>query len=147
MKQTNQSQEYNRLYEKYNKMSNEELSEIIKPENGYTEVAVQVASDILQSDRSEYLSTMDNKNGTDNETYDTRGFSSSNLIGSILQFLGVIILIIGTIGSFVLANENQNGFMFSQFIIYEFASVLSGFTIIGLAQIILLLHKINNKLK
>lgn len=66
MKQTNQSQEYVRLYEKYNKMPNEELSEIIKPENGYTEVAVQVASDILQSDRLEYLSTMDNKKGTYN---------------------------------------------------------------------------------
>lgn len=60
MKQTNQSQEYNRLYEKYNKMSNEELSEIIKTENGYTEVAVQVASDILQSDRSEYYKNVEN---------------------------------------------------------------------------------------
>ena len=32
----------------------EELSEIINPESGYTEIAVKVASDILQSDRTEY---------------------------------------------------------------------------------------------
>ena len=30
MSQSNQSNEYNRLFEKYNKMSNEELSEIAK---------------------------------------------------------------------------------------------------------------------
>lgn len=54
MSQSNQSNEYNRLFEKYNKMSNEELSEIAKPESGYTELAVKVASDILKSDRTEY---------------------------------------------------------------------------------------------
>lgn len=54
MSQSNQSNEYNRLFEKYNKMSNEELSEIAKPESGYTELAVNVASDILKSDRTEY---------------------------------------------------------------------------------------------
>ena len=32
------------------KMSNEELAEIAKPESGYTELAVKVASDILRSD-------------------------------------------------------------------------------------------------
>lgn len=146
MKQTNKSKEYDRLYEKYNKMSNEELSEIIKPDSEYTEVAIKVASDILQSDRSESISLIDEKSETGSETYETHGLNSSNLIGSILLFLGVLILIIGTFGSFVLANENQNSFMFSQFIIYEFASVLSGFMVIGLAQIIQLLHKINNKL-
>ncbi len=55
MLQSNQTSEYNRLYEKYNKMSNEELSEIVKPESGYTELAMKVASDILQSDRTEYF--------------------------------------------------------------------------------------------
>lgn len=48
MSQSNQSNEYSRLFEKYNKMSNEELSEIAKPESGYTELAVKVASDILK---------------------------------------------------------------------------------------------------
>lgn len=54
MSQLNQLNEYNRLFEIYNKMSNEELSEIVKPENGYTEIAIKVASDILNSDRIEY---------------------------------------------------------------------------------------------
>lgn len=54
MSQSNQSNEYSRLFEKYNKMSNEELSEIAKPESGYTELAVKVASDLLNSDRKEY---------------------------------------------------------------------------------------------
>ena len=54
MLQSNQSAEYNRLFEQYNKKSNEELSEIVNPENGYTEIAQRVASDILNSDRTEY---------------------------------------------------------------------------------------------
>lgn len=58
MSQSNQSNEYSRLFEKYNKMSNEELSEIVKPESGYTELAVEVASDILKSDRTEYYKNL-----------------------------------------------------------------------------------------
>ena len=46
--------EYNRLFEQYNKKSDEELSEIVNPESGYTEIAQKVASDILNSDRAEY---------------------------------------------------------------------------------------------
>ena len=58
MPQSNQSSEYNCLFEKYNKMSNEELSEIVKPESGYTELAVKVASDVLKSDRTEYYKNL-----------------------------------------------------------------------------------------
>ena len=58
MSQSNQSNEYNRLFERYNKMSNEELSEITKPESGYTELAVKVASDILKSNRTEYYKNL-----------------------------------------------------------------------------------------
>ncbi len=54
MSKLDQSAEYNRLFEQYNKKSNEELSEIINPENGYTEIAKKVASDILDSDRTKY---------------------------------------------------------------------------------------------
>lgn len=39
-------------------MSNEELSEIVKPESGYTVLAVKVASDILKSDRTEYYKNL-----------------------------------------------------------------------------------------
>ena len=50
--------EYNRLFEQYNKKSDEELLEIVSPENGYTEIAQKVASDILNSDRTEYYKNM-----------------------------------------------------------------------------------------
>ena len=55
------SAEYNRLFEQYNKKSNEELSEIVNPENGYTEIAQKVASDILNSDRTEYYKNIEIK--------------------------------------------------------------------------------------
>ena len=54
MSHSDQSSEYKRLFERYNKISNEELLEIINPENEYTEIAKKVASDILNSDRKEY---------------------------------------------------------------------------------------------
>ena len=54
MSKHDNSAEYNRLFEQYNKKSDEELSEIANPESGYTEIAQKVASDILNSDRTEY---------------------------------------------------------------------------------------------
>ena len=54
MSKHDNSAEYNRLFEQYNKKSDEELSEIVNPESGYTEIAQKVASDILNSDRTEY---------------------------------------------------------------------------------------------
>ncbi len=47
--------EYNRLFEQYNKKSNEELSEIVNPENGYTEIAQKVASDIVNRNQAKDL--------------------------------------------------------------------------------------------
>ncbi len=67
MSQLNQSAEYNRLFEKYNKMSDQELSEIAKPENGYTELAIKVASDILKSDRTEYYKNLKHEQQTKEE--------------------------------------------------------------------------------
>ena len=52
---------YNRLFEQYNKKSDEELSEIVNPESGYTEIAQKVASDILNSDRTEYYKNIEIK--------------------------------------------------------------------------------------
>lgn len=54
MSKHDNSAEYNRLFEQYNKKSDEELSEIVSPESDYTEIAQKVASDILNSDRTEY---------------------------------------------------------------------------------------------
>ena len=61
MSKHDNSAEYNRLFKQYNKKSDEELSEIISPENGYTEVAQKVASDILNSDRTEYYKNIEIK--------------------------------------------------------------------------------------
>ena len=61
MSKHDNSSEYNRLFEQYNKKSNEELSEIVNPENGYTEIAQKVASDILNSDRTEYYKNIEIK--------------------------------------------------------------------------------------
>ena len=58
MSKHDNSAEYNRLFEQYNKKSDEELSEIVNPESGYTEIAQKVASDILNSDRTEYYKNM-----------------------------------------------------------------------------------------
>ena len=58
MSKHDNSAEYNRLFEQYNKKSNEELSEIVNPESGYTEIAQKVASDILNSDRTEYYNNI-----------------------------------------------------------------------------------------
>lgn len=52
------NEEFNRLFEQYSKKSDEELSEIIKPENGYTETAMRAASAVLQSDRSDYYQSI-----------------------------------------------------------------------------------------
>lgn len=75
--------------------------------------------------------------------------NSQNTVGTILYILGILILIFGTIWSFSASGGSGRyyHFTFSTFIIYEFASVLSGFMVIGMAQVIQLLHKINNKLK
>ena len=61
MSKHDNSAEYNRLFEQYNKKSNEELSEIVNQENGYTEIAQKVASDILNSDRTEYYKNIEIK--------------------------------------------------------------------------------------
>lgn len=66
-----------------------------------------------------------------------------NIIGTVLFGLGIVVLVLGTIGSFVLANDGG----FQLFAIYEFATILSGFMLMGFAEIIKLLAKINSKLK
>ena len=84
-------------------MSNEELSEIVKPENGYTEAAIKVASDILQSDRSEYFENVKKhqKKIEDNKkiNYDDVLFNLSKEVHSIKNMLlfFVILTILGII--------------------------------------------------
>ena len=101
MLQSNKSNEYNRLFERYNKKSNEELSEIVKPENGYTEIAVKVASDILQSDRTEYYEEInkmqqerDDSHKIDKDKIILNMYNDIHSIKNMLLFF-VILTIIG----------------------------------------------------
>lgn len=75
--------------------------------------------------------------------------SSGNKIEITLYVLGALVLIVGTIGSFSLSGGSGKyyHFTFSTFIVYELATFLFGFMTMGIAKIIHLLNKINNKLK
>lgn len=116
MSQWSQSNEYNRLFEQYNKMSDEELSEITKPENGYTELAIKVASDILKSDRTEYYKNLERKQQITEEKQkidkDEILINMSRDIHSIKNMLifFVILTILGIISAFYLVHEIQNYF-------------------------------------
>lgn len=114
MSQSNQSNEYNRLFEKYNKMSNEELSEIAKPESGYTELAVKVASDILKSDRTEYYKNLRHEQQISEEkqkiSQDDVLLNMSKDIHSIKNMLlfFVILTVLGIISAMYLGHEIQS---------------------------------------
>lgn len=108
MLQSNQSAEYNRLFEQYNKKSNEELSEIVNPENGYTEIAQRVASDILNSDRTEYYENikLEEKELADKQKIDKDEelLNMSKDIHSIknMMLFFVILTVLGIISAFYL---------------------------------------------
>ena len=114
MSQSNQSNEYNRLFEKYNKMSNEELSEIAKPESGYTELAVKVASDILKSDRTEYYKNLkqeqhvaEQKQQIDKDEILINMSRDIHSIKNMLLFF-VILTVLGIISALYLGHEVQS---------------------------------------
>lgn len=103
MSKHDNSAEYNRLFEQYNKKSNEELSEIVNPENGYTEIAQKVASDILNSDRTEYYKNIEIKqlqtteSDKDETLLDIR--NDIHAIKNILMFF-VILTVLGLVFGF-----------------------------------------------
>lgn len=116
MLQSNQSNEYNRLFEKYNKMSDEELSEIVKPENEYTELAIKVASDILKSDRTEYYKKLEyeqqlteEKQKIDKDEIFINMCRDIHSIKNMLLFF-VILTILGIISALYLVYEIQSYF-------------------------------------
>ena len=103
MSHSDQSSEYKRLFERYNKISNEELLEIINPENEYTEIAKKVASDILNSDRREYYENIkvkenklekEQKIDTENEllniSQDIHSIKNMMLFFVVLTVLGLL---------------------------------------------------------
>lgn len=105
MSQSNQSNEYNRLFEIYSKMSNEELSEIVKSESEYTELAVKVASDILKSDRTEYYNKLkhgqqiaDEKHNIDRDEILINMSKDIHCIKDLVQFYVILTALIVLFG-------------------------------------------------
>lgn len=67
--------EYYRLYDMYIKKQNEELLEILNPNNGYTETAIEVASDILK-DRNYSITNTDLYNSNHDDHIPNTVFSN-----------------------------------------------------------------------
>ena len=95
-------------------MSNEELSEIVKPESGYTELAVKVASDILKSDRTEYYENiklkekeLEKKQKTDKDEILINMSRDIHSIKNMLLFF-VILTVLGIISALYLGHEVQS---------------------------------------
>lgn len=69
--------------------------------------------------------------------------NSYNSVARALRICGIIIIILGTIGSFVIANKEG----YTYFLVFEIPSIISGLLLIGVAEIIQLLADIKAKLK
>lgn len=82
-------------------------------------------------------------------TQKSDAISNENTVGGILKAIGILILIIGTIGSIVIASTGsyRHEFSFTGFILPEIGTIVSGMMILGFAEIIQLLEDIKNKLK
>lgn len=82
-------------------------------------------------------------------TQTSDAISNENTVGGILKAIGILILIIGTIGSIVIAGGGgyRYEFSFVRFILPEIGTIVSGMMFLGFAEIIQLLQDIKNKLK
>ena len=72
-----------------------------------------------------------------------------NSIAQALKVCGIIIMIVGTIASFVVANAGSLDyeFSFSLFIVPEAVSIISGLLFLGFSETIQLLQDIKDKLE
>lgn len=75
--------------------------------------------------------------------------NDKNCIGNIIKWCGIIIIVFGTIYSFMSASDNEWKYQFSflLFIVPEFISIISGIIFIGFSEIIQLLDDIKYKIK
>lgn len=103
-------------------------------------------NDTLSEDSNEKCGYIIEDQGI-NEQQNT--IKNKNIIGVALRILGIMVLIFGTIGSLVLANAGgrYSSFSVSVFVIYEFATILSAFLLLGISEIIQLLYHISKKIK
>lgn len=75
--------------------------------------------------------------------------TTDNTVAKAIKICGIIIIILGTILSFIIAGGNGRKYEFSllQFLAPEAISIISGLVFIGFSEIIQLLEDIKNKLK
>lgn len=83
----------------------------------------------------------------DSKQYNYQSFD--NTVAKIIKICGIVIIILGTILSFIVAGGNGRKYEFSLllFITPETISIISGLLFIGFSEIIQLLEDIKNKLK
>lgn len=75
---------------------------------------------------------------------------TENTIGKALKIIGILILIVGTVGNFITSFHDAHGielFSFVGFVLPEAAILVSGTLFLGFSEIIVLLQDISNKLK
>lgn len=75
---------------------------------------------------------------------------NENTIAKIIKIIAIVILIMGTIGSFASSFQDVYGrseFSFASFIIPETVTIISGVIFLGFSEVIKLLQEISNKLK
>lgn len=75
--------------------------------------------------------------------------SSDNAIAKVIKICGIIIIILGTILSFIVAGGDGKKYEFSllRFLAPEAISIISGLIFIGFSEIIQLLEDIKNRIK
>ena len=76
-------------------------------------------------------------------SFSTYSNASDNVVAKVVKALGVIIIVLGTIVSFVITHDN---FSLAVFLEVEFFCVVGGMLLIGFAEIIKLLEDIKDKL-
>lgn len=75
---------------------------------------------------------------------------NENIMAKRIKVIAIVILIIGSIGSFASSFHDaygRNEFSFASFIISETATIISGIIFLGFSEVIKLLQEISNKLK
>ena len=101
------------------------------------------SSNADNADSADNMENMENTENVVNEDDD------KNSIAQALKVCGIIIMVVGTIVSFVVANAGSLDyeFSFSLFIVPEAASIISGLLFLGFSEIIQLLQDIKEKLE
>lgn len=98
---------------------------------------------------TKFVSPLPKDNGNFNYQATDTINTTDNTVAKAIKICGIIIIILGTILSFIVAGGNGRKYEFSllQFLAPEAISIISGLVFIGFSEIIQLLEDIKNKLK